>query len=175
MKVAKEEQTVYGAAEKELNFARNYSIKQITKDMENFSFNTAVARLMELVNALFKYDNCEVKNMSLCKDTARDLLLLIAPFAPHFAEELWELCGYKYSIFDNAFPVCDENALIKDETEYAIQINSKLKIKMMLNKNMSKEEIEAVVTQNEAVIPLLEGKAVKKIIIVPNRLVNLII
>lgn len=175
MKVAKEEQTVYGAAEKELNFARNYSIKQITKDMENFSFNTAVARLMELVNALFKYDNCEVKNMSLCKDTARDLLLLIAPFAPHFAEELWELCGYKYSIFDNAYPVCDENALIKDETEYAIQINSKLKIKMMLNKNMSKEEIEAVVTQNEAVLPLLEGKAVKKIIIVPNRLVNLII
>ena len=164
-----------GADEKELAYAKNYAIKQITKDMENFSFNTAVARLMELVNALFKYDNNQVKNVPLLKETSKDLLLLLAPFAPHFAEELWEQCGFRYSVFDQAFPVCDESALVRDETEYAIQINSKMKTKMMLSKDMSKEDIQHAVMQSDAIRPLLEGKVVKKVIIVPDRLVNLIV
>ena len=173
MKAGKE--TPYGADEKELAYAKNYAIKQITKDMENFSFNTAVARLMELVNALFKYDNNQVKNVPLLKETSKDLLLLLAPFAPHFAEELWEQCGFRYSVFDQAFPVCDESALVRDETEYAIQINSKMKTKMMLSKDMSKEDIQHAVMQSDAIRPLLEGKVVKKVIIVPDRLVNLIV
>lgn len=143
----------YGADEKELAYAKNYAIKQITKDMENFSFNTAVARLMELVNALFKYDNNQVKNVPLLKETSKDLLLLLAPFAPHFAEELWEQCGFRYSVFDQAFPVCDESALVRDETEYAIQINSKMKTKMMLSKDMSKEDIQHAVMQSDAIRP----------------------
>ena len=173
MKAGKE--APYGADEKELAYAKNYAIKQITKDMENFSFNTAVARLMELVNALFKYDNNQVKNVPLLKETSKDLLLLLAPFAPHFAEELWEQCGFRYSVFDQAFPVCDESALVRDETEYAIQINSKMKTKMMLSKDMSKEDIQHAVMQSDAIRPLLEGKVVKKVIIVPDRLVNLIV
>ena len=174
MKTAKET-AAFASEEKELCYVKNYSIKQITKDMESFSFNTAVARLMELVNALYKYDNKEIKNIPLLKDTAKDLMLLIAPFAPHFAEELWEQCGYKYSVFDQSYPVCDESALVKDETEYAIQLNSKMKTKMMLSKGMSNEEIQNAVIENEVIKPLIEGKVVKKVIVVPDRLVNLIV
>ena len=164
-----------GADEKELDFVKNNSIKQITRDLESFSFNTAVARLMEYVNALYKYDGLAEKNVPFLKASVKDLLLLIAPFTPHFAEELWEACGYKYSVFDQKYPVCDESALVKEETEYAVQINSKIKGKIMIAKDMSKEDIEAFVLSSDLVKPFAEGKAVKKFIVVPGRLVNIIL
>ena len=164
-----------GADEKELDFVKNNAIKQITRDLESFSFNTAVARLMEYVNALYKYDGLAEKNVPFLKASVKDLLLLIAPFTPHFAEELWEACGYKYSVFDQKYPVCDESALVKEETEYAVQINSKIKGKIMIAKDMSKEDIEAFVLSSDLVKPFAEGKAVKKFIVVPGRLVNIIL
>ena len=83
----------YGAEEKALNYARNFAIQRVARDMEAFSFNTAVARLMELLNAVNKYDGLEAKNTALLKDTVKDLILLLAPCAPHTAEELWEIWG----------------------------------------------------------------------------------
>ena len=171
----KGKETPFGAFEKELDFVRNNTIKQITKDVEVFSFNTAVARLMEFVNALYKYDGAENKNIPFLKECAKDLVLLLAPFAPHFAEELWEQCGYKYSVFDNRYPVCNEEALVREETEYAVQINSKIKGKMMIAKSMSKEEIESSVLASDLVKPFVEGKTIKKFIVVPGRLVNIIV
>ena len=173
MKAAKDEP--FGAEEKELNYARNYAIKQITRDMENFSFNTAVARLMEYVNALYKYDGAGAKNVSFFKECTRDLLLLLAPCAPHFAEELWEQTGGKYSVFDRAYPVCDESALVREETEYAVQVNSKIRAKMMISKDASEEDIRAAVLANETIAPLVEGKVIRKFIVVPGRLVNIIV
>ena len=164
-----------GAAEKELNFVRNNSVKQISRDVEAFSFNTAVARLMEYVNALYKYDGAENKNVPFFKECLKDLILLIAPFAPHFAEELWEQWGGKYSVFDQRYPVCDESALVLEETEYAVQINSKIKGKLMIAKDMSREDIQTFVLGSDLVRPLVEGKAVKKFIVVPGRLVNIIL
>ncbi len=164
-----------GAAEKELNFVRNNSVKQISRDVEAFSFNTAVARLMEYVNALYKYDGAENKNVPFFKECLKDLILLIAPFAPHFAEELWEQWGGKYSVFDQRYPVCDESALVLEETEYAVQINSKIKGKLMIAKDMSREDIQTFVLGSALVRPLVEGKAVKKFIVVPGRLVNIIL
>ena len=164
-----------GAAEKELNYARNYAVKQITRDVENFSFNTAVARLMEYVNALYKYDGQAQKDEGFLKESTRDLLLLIAPFAPHFAEELWERFGGKYSVFDQRYPVCDESALVREETEYAVQVNSKIKAKMMISKNSSQEEIREAVLADDAIRPLVEGKVIRKFIVVPGRLVNIIV
>ena len=168
-------ETPMGAAEKELNYVKNNSVKQITRDLEVFSFNTAVARLMEFVNALYKYDGLQNKNVTFLQDCTKDLLLLIAPFAPHFAEELWEAYGQKYSIFDQRYPVCDESALVKDETEYAIQINSKIKGKMMIPQDMGKDEIEAHVLASDLVKPYTDGKVIKKFIVVPGRLVNIIL
>lgn len=164
------------AAEKALSYAKHYAIKNITRDIEAFSFNTSVARLMEYVNAMQKYDS-EVadKNVAFYKECALDLVRMFAPFAPHFAEELWELCGNKRSVFEESYPAFDENALVKDEVEYAVQVNSKIKAKMLLAANLSDEEMQAAVCAHADVAPLLDGKTVKKCIIVKGRLINLIV
>ena len=110
-------------ADKELLYAEAYAIKNVDKDMNAFSFNTAIARLMEYVNALYKYDAAEDASGALLDKCVDTLILLIAPCAPHFAEELWSMRGNKKSVFLSDYPVCDENALIKDEVEIAVQIN----------------------------------------------------
>ncbi len=168
--------TNMAAAEKALNFAKHYAIKCITRDVEDFSFNTSVARLMEYVNAMQKYEaDAGEKNVAFFKDCAKDLVRMIAPFAPHFAEELWESFGNKNSVFLESYPVVDEQALIKDEVEYAVQVNSKIKAKMTLGESLSNEELQATVCANPEIAALIEGKTVKKCIIVKGRLVNLIV
>lgn len=163
------------AAEKELDYAKNYAAKNITRDMEAFSFNTSVARLMEYVNALQKYETAATYDAKFFKVCVNDFIVMLAPFTPHFAEELWEMTGHKTSVFDERYPVADESALVRDETEYAVQINSKIKAKMMIAKNLTNEEIQSAVCADPQIAPLLEGKTVKKCIVVPNRLVNLIV
>ncbi|HKL94031.1 MAG TPA: class I tRNA ligase family protein, partial [Clostridia bacterium] len=163
----------FGDAEKELNYVRNATIKSVNNDIDIFSFNTAIARIMELVNAIYAYDNnAETKN-KLFVDTVLDLVKLMAPFAPHFAEELNEMMGGKYSIFDEAYPVCDDSALVRDEIEYAIQINSKMRGKIMIASSATNDEIEKIAL--DAVSNNLNGQAVKKIIVIPKRLINIII
>ena len=163
------------AAEKELDYAKNYAAKNITRDMEAFSFNTSVARLMEYMNALQKYETAATYDAKFFKACVNDFIVMLAPFTPHFAEELWEMTGHKTSVFDERYPVADESALVRDETEYAVQINSKIKAKMMIAKNLTNEEIQSAVCADPQITPLLEGKTVKKCIVVPNRLVNLIV
>ncbi len=166
-----------GTAENELEYARNHTIKQVTRDFEAFSFNTAVARLMELTNAVYKYDGLAEKDGALLKSVTEDLVKLLAPAAPAFSEELWERLGHTEngSIFKEKYPVCDESKLVRDETEYAVQINSRIKCRMMIANGMTDEEIRAAVCANEEIAPLLAGKSVKKCIVVPGRLVNLIV
>ena len=160
----------YGKEEKELNFVRNSTIKSVTRDLEAFSFNTAVAHLMEFVNAMMAYDQAVKEKNELFKDCIIDLVKLLAPFAPHFGEELWEMLKMPYSVFNQKYPEFDPSALILDEIEYAIQINSKIKDRLAISKDASKEEIE-----NKALEVLgIDRGATKKIIVVPGRLVNVI-
>jgi leucyl-tRNA synthetase len=162
-------------AEKELNFVKNNAIKSVTRDMESFSFNTSLARIMEYVNAMQKYDTLTEKNVAFYKACVEDLIRMLAPFAPHFAEELWEIYGNKDSVLCESYPIVDESALVKSEVEYAIQVNSKIKTKLMIAENLTNDEIQALVCANEEIAPLLDGKSVKKCIVVKGRLVNLII
>ncbi len=168
--------TNMNTAEKTVNYVKNYAIKSITRDVELFSFNTSVARIMEYVNALVKYDGeNEEKNVEFFKACIDDLIRMLAPFAPHFAEELWEICGHKDSVFLEEYPLTDEKALIKDETEYAVQVNSKIKAKIMIPEGLSDEDIQATVCAYPDIAELIEGKTIKKCIIVKGRLVNLIV
>ena len=130
---------------------------------------------MEYVNALLKYDALENRNESFMRLCTEDLVRLLAPFAPHTAEEFWEMLGHKTSVFEERYPIANESALVKDETEYAVQVNSKIKCKMMVAKDATNEEIQAAACAKEEIAPLLEGKTVKKCVIVPGRLVNLIV
>ena len=159
-------------AEKELNFVRNTTIKSVSADIETFSFNTALARIMEFVNAIYAYDAAVQNKSTLFNDCVKDLVLLLAPFAPHFAEELWEMLGQTYSVFDQRYPVADEKALVRDEVELAVQVNSKLRARITVAQDAAKEDIEKAAL--EAVAAQLGGGAYKKIIIVPGRLVNII-
>ena len=163
-------------AEKNLNYAKHYAIKNITRDVEAFSFNTSLARMMEYVNALPKYE-AEVteKNLAFYKTCINDLILMLAPYAPHFCEELWEMTGQKTSVFEESYPLLDEQALIKDEVEYAVQVNSKIKAKLMIPEGLSDEDIQDTVCAYPEIAELIAGKSVKKCIIVRGRLVNLIV
>ena len=164
------------SAEKELDYVKNFAIKSISRDVEAFSFNTSIARLMEYVNALQKYDSdAGEKNEAFYRECVLDLIKMLAPFTPHFAEELWEIMGEKTSVHQESYPEVNEAALVKSEVEYAVQVNSKIKAKMMIAENLSDEEIQALVATHPEVAPLLEGKSVKKCIIVKGRLVNLIV
>ncbi|MBQ3234807.1 MAG: leucine--tRNA ligase [Clostridia bacterium] len=168
--------TNFGKEEKELNYSRHYTIKSVDRDMENFSFNTALARLMEYVSALYKYDALpmEKKNVAFMQECIDDLVLMISPFAPHFGEELWSILGNKKSVFTCDYPTFDEKALVKDEIEYAVQINSKMKAKINVPGDANEKEIEALALQNDVIVKALDGKPIKKVIVIKGRLVNVI-
>ena len=159
--------------EKELNYVRNFTVKSMTADMKNFSFNTAVARLMEFVNAIYTYFNKTQNPNKLLYDCVKDVVLLIAPLTPHFAEELNERMGSTESVFNMHYPVCDEKALVKDEVEIAVQINSKIKGKTTVSTAASDEEVAAAA--KEAVTEALGDATIKKTIVIKGRLVNFIV
>ncbi len=162
--------------EKALNYARNFGILHVSEDMEAFSFNTAVARLMEFTNALYKYDGLSgEKDLKLFHDCVKDLVLLLAPSAPHFCEECWERLGGKGSVFEQPFPKADHAALVLDEKEYAVQVNSKIVCRVKIPTSYSEKEIEEYVGKLPEIAERIAGKTVRKCIVVLGRLVNLIV
>ena len=131
--------------------------------------------MMELTNALSKYADGKEINAKLYKEVCLDLIKLMAPLAPHFAEELWELTGNEYSVFNQKFPKVNEKALVKDEVEIVVQVNAKIRAKLVIANGMDNKQIENLALNDERVKPFTEGKQVKKVIVIPNRLVNIIV
>lgn len=143
--------------EKDLDYVRNYTIKCVDKDMDTFSFNTAVARMMEFLNALYKYDAIEEKNAKFMKEAFSDFILLLAPCAPHFSEEIWEMLGSKRSVFLSPYPVCNEAALVKDEVDVAVQFNSKMRGRLVIPTGLDQEAIRNIILTDEKIAPMLEA------------------
>ena len=143
------------------------TIKKITYDIENFSFNTSVSAFMICVNEL---------TSAKCRKRAilEPLAILIAPYAPHIAEEVWAAMGHETSICDAEFPVCNEAYLVESNTKYPISFNGKVRFTMELPADMSKEDVEKTVLANEQTAKYLDGKAPKKVIVVPNKIVNIV-
>lgn len=167
--------TTMDKAEKELNYWRHNTIKSVTDDTDKLQFNTAIARMMEFINALSKYTQEKEMNLDFLKDVVSDYLRLLAPFAPHFSEEQWSLLGNSYSIFNEAWPKFDPKALVKDEVEIAIQVNGKIKNKIMVSSDLDEEGIKAAALADEKIIASTEGKTVLKVIVIKGRLVNIVI
>ncbi|EYE88965.1 leucyl-tRNA synthetase [Fervidicella metallireducens AeB] len=162
--------------EKELNYARHYAIKAVSEDTEKFQFNTSVSRMMELVNALYKYDQeTELKNVKYMEGIIADLLRLLAPFAPHLSEELWERLGYSYSIFNESWPAFDEAALVKDIVEMAVQINGKVRGKVEVPSTADEKEIEKIALEDKKVKEYINGKEIKKVIVIKGRIINIVV
>ncbi len=167
--------TTMDKAEKELNYWRHNTIKSVTDDTDKLQFNTAIARMMEFINALSKYTQEKEMNLDFLKNVVSDYLRLLAPFAPHFSEEQWSLLGNSYSIFNEAWPKFDPKALVKDEVEIAIQVNGKIKNKIMVSSDLDEEGIKAAALADEKIIASIEGKTVVKVIVIKGRLVNIVV
>ena len=167
--------TTMDKAEKELNFWLNTAIKGVTEDGEKMQFNTAIARMMEFINTLSKYNKEEVKNTEFLKEVCESFIKILAPFAPHFSEEQWSLFNNTTSVFNEAWPKFDPKALVKDEVEIAIQVNGKIKNKIMVASSLDEEDIKSESLADEKVKAAIGDKTIIKVIVIKGRLVNIVV
>ncbi|NLV34828.1 MAG: leucine--tRNA ligase [Clostridiaceae bacterium] len=153
---------------KDMETLMHRTIKKVTNDFETLKFNTAIAQLMAFTNAVYQKGSITRKEM-------RDFLILLNPVSPHVTEEMWTLCGFDGYLHSYKWPEYDETKTIEDEVEIVIQVNGKIKTKIMISSDMSKEDMEALVYKDEAILKAIEGKQPKKVIAVPKRLINIVI
>ncbi len=143
------------------------TVKKVTEDMANLHFNTAISQLMVFVNEANKVD-------ALPYEYVEGFVQLLAPIAPHIGEELWQILGNEESLTYVPWPTYDEAALVEDEVEVVFQVNGKLRGKQNVARGLSKEELEQIAMNHEAVKEFIEGKTVRKVIAVPYKLVNIV-
>ena len=151
----------------ELEVSYNYTVKKVSEDIEILGFNTAISQLMVFVNDCYKAEYIPRKY-------ALGFIQLLAPFAPHLAEEMWEIYGNTESVSYVAWPIFDETKLVSDTVEIVVQLMGKVKTKLDVKKDLTSAELEQIVLADEEVKALIEGKQVMKVIVVPGRLVNIV-
>jgi len=144
------------------------TIKEVTADIESHSFNTAIAKMMEFTNYFTKLST----RPRACLEP---FVLLLSPFAPHLAEELWQALGHTKTLAYEPWPKWDEEAIRETTIEVPVQISGKLRSKIMVPADASKEQLEAAARADAKVKELLAGQTIQKVIVVPKRLVNFVV
>mgnify|MGYP002460338461 FL=1 len=166
------------AEEKKLRFAVNASIKKVTEDFERFSFNTAISSIMEMVNELYRYKDAtapESYSKPLIGEALRSLIVLLSPIVPHITQEMWESIGNDTALFDTPWPSFDESALVVSEVEIVVQINGKIRDKMTVSADLSREQMEEIAKTSDKVKSLIGDKQIVKVIAVPKKLINIVV
>ena len=143
-------------------------IKKITWDIENFSFNTSIPAFMIAQNELTAL-KCHKRAI------LEPLAILLAPYAPHLAEEMWHRCGNETTVCDAQWPVCNEAYLVEDKQKYPVQFNGKVRFTLEVAKDTPREEVERIVMADEQTAKYLNGGTPKKVIVVPGRIVNIVL
>ncbi len=166
-----------GAVSREdLNRFIHETIKKVSDDLEgSFHFNTAISRVMELVNSVYQFEASTSEDRKLLREASEIIVKLLAPFVPHISEELWQRLGHSNSVFLSEWPAYDPAKLVQKEIEIAIQILGKVRSHITVPTDASREEIEQKALSNEKIAALIGDKKVKKIIVVPKKLVNIVI
>ncbi len=164
-----------GAAQKELRRAVHYAVKEVSEDIEGFRFNTAVAELMTLTNALTKAKSKEMVAADAWLEGVEKLLLLLAPIAPHIAEELWERRGFAGSVHLQGWPEYDPAVLEQDTVVIAVQVGGKRRGEVTVPKDADKDAVLAAAKTEPNVARHLEGLQIVREIVVPGRLVNIVV
>ena len=168
--------TALTAEEKELRRVLHTTIKKVTEDIrDRFMFNTAISSIMELVNAFYAFQDSKTINGGLVREVSLNLLKMLAPFAPHITEELWSILVAQGSIHQQQWPQYEEAATIQAEVEIVLQINGKVRDRIMIATGISREEMETAAKANARVQELTEGKTIVKMICVPDKLVNVVV
>ena len=162
--------------EQELRHVLHVTIKKVTEDIrDRYMFNTAISSIMELVNAFYGFQNDKNINGDLVREVAVALIKMLAPFAPHITEELWSTLINEESVHQQKWPVWDEAATKTAEVQVVLQINGKVRDKIMLASGISKDEMEKAAMAQPRVQELTAGKTVVKMICVPDKLVNIVV
>ena len=163
--------------EKELHRIMHVTIKRVTDDIvQRFNFNTAISAIMELVNALYAFrEKDEQPNGALIEEVLSVLLRLLGPFVPHITEELWTMLGHSDSLHNQSWPHCDIEATKADEVEVVVQINGKIKDKLVVIAGLSKETLQQTAMETTKIKELTCGAQIVKVICVPDKLVNIVV
>lgn len=163
---------------REMRRITHKTIKKVTEDISTrFNFNTAVSAIMELVNALYQFKEvpeCD-RDPAVLKEAVDSLLLLLAPFAPHITEEIWEATGHQGSVHLQSWPSYDPEAIVEDEITIVVQINSRVRDRMLVPAGLTAGEMQERVMKDPKILNLTEGKKIVKIIPVPGKLVNIVV
>jgi leucyl-tRNA synthetase len=138
------------------------------------TFNTAIASVMELVNTLYKFDDASPQDRAVMQEALDSVVLMLAPIVPHVTHALWQALGHDGAVVDASWPALDESALARDSIELVLQVNGKLRGRVQVSVDAKTPDIEALALADENVKRFIEGKAVKKVIVVPGKLVNVV-
>ena len=167
--------TIDQGAVRDLHRKVHQTIKQISYDMEHFQFNTVISALMELTNALNKAVSDKLTNTEVFDHGLETLIKLMAPVTPHISEELWSQLNNPYSVHQQPWPVADDEAILEDEITLIVQVNGKVRERLIVPATIDSESAKAQALSSENVKRYLDGKDVQKVIYVPGRLVNIVV
>jgi leucyl-tRNA synthetase len=157
------------------------TIRRVTDDIEHdFHFNTAISAIMELVNALYAFETAAGDRMAageraaLLREAVETVLLLLAPIAPHLAEELWARLGHAASVFAQPWPTADAAALVRKEVTLVVQVDGKVRSRLQMDVDTPEERVQRLALADDKVQPWVRGRAVERVVVVANRLVNIV-
>ena len=162
--------------ERDLRRKVHQTLESVTYDFENFEFNTIVSSLMELLNYMFQVRENGAYWTEAWNEAVDIYLKMLAPVAPHIAEELWvEVCGKPYSIHQQPWPKVDKNATVEDSIILPIQVNGKLRDRIELPAGVSEQDAKDAAIASEGIQKFIDGKEIRKVIYIPGRLVNIVV
>ncbi|MCY1423542.1 Leucine--tRNA ligase [compost metagenome] len=161
--------------QKAVRRAIHLAIKQASQDVgQHHKFNTAIAQVMTLMNVLEKAPQASEQDRALLQEGLQTVALLLAPITPHISHELWKQLGHANAVIDASWPMLDETALVQDSIQLVIQVNGKLRGQIDMPAGATREDVEAAARTNENVLRFTEGLTIRKVIVVPGKLVNIV-
>jgi leucyl-tRNA synthetase len=163
-------------AQKGIRRQTHETIAKVSDDIgRRYTFNTAIASVMELINALSKFKDESEQGRAVIQESLQSIVLVLSPIVPHITHELWKMLGHSSLLLDQSWPGVDESALVKDSLQIIVQVNGKLRSKIEVPASADKSEIEQAAMADENVKRFTVDKQVVKVIVVPGKLVNIVV
>jgi leucyl-tRNA synthetase len=151
------------------------TIRKVTEDLERVHQNTAVAAIMELLNSVYEYVDKERPDPAVVLEVLEQMTILLSPFSPHIAEEVWQMLGHDDLLVNTSWPEFDPELASEEQIQIVVQVNGKVRSKFYAPADISQESLEKRALEDERILVYLEGKTIRKVIVVPKKLVNVVI
>ena len=162
-------------AQKDLRRKLHETISKVSDDIgRRYTFNTAIAANMELINEMSRFEDNSAQGKAVMREAVEAVVLMLSPIVPHICQQLWQDLGHEGLVAEQPWPAWDDSALVRDEIEMVVQVNGKLRSKIMIAVDANNDSVEAAARADEKIIQHLDGKTVRKVIVVPGRLVNIV-